>query len=56
LELQYKGIKSHGGGHLGWRADFFDTNFKGDHLRTIVTKLVPIGPVVPEDDYVGWFK
>ena len=25
-----------------------DTNSKGDHLRTIVTKLVPIGPVVSE--------
>ena len=26
-----------------------DTNSKGDHLRTIVTKLVPIGPVVSEE-------
>ena len=40
---------SHGGGHLGWHADFLDTNFKRDHLRTIVTKLVPIGPVVSKE-------
>jgi hypothetical protein len=34
------------GGHLGYRTALPDTILKGDHLRTIQTKLGEIGIVV----------